>query len=88
MSEPNENIADIKLARSSRSDTAFVMIMIDKDHLKAINDNYGHQIGDDVLVIVANSQREVCRSLAFCGCWGEFLITFRQTDFEGGGGYI
>jgi diguanylate cyclase len=42
------------IERSKRSDTPFAVLMIDLNGFKAVNDKYGHEIGDFVLVTTAN----------------------------------
>lgn len=41
--------AERETARSRRYETPLSVVMIDADHFKQINDNYGHSVGDDVL---------------------------------------
>lgn len=67
-----EQKADL-LARHSRS---FALFFIDLDGLKTANDQWGHEIGDDILRDAANRLRDVVRK---CDCIGrlggdEFLI--------------
>lgn len=42
-----------ELLRASRSNTPVSLIMVDLDKFKAINDEYGHDVGDEVLSVVA-----------------------------------
>ena len=35
--------------------------MIDIDHFKAVNDKYGHKVGDDVLAFLAGKMSEIIR---------------------------
>ncbi|MGH6641708.1 MAG: sensor domain-containing diguanylate cyclase [Bradyrhizobium sp.] len=44
---------DTEWRRAARNRTAIALLMIDADHFKAYNDNYGHQAGDQVLVGIA-----------------------------------
>ncbi len=41
--------------KAVRNSSALAVIMLDVDHFKAFNDNYGHQKGDDCLISVANT---------------------------------
>jgi two-component system cell cycle response regulator len=51
--------------------------MIDIDHFKQVNDSYGHQAGDRVLVSVARAiQREVVPKGVLCRFGGEELAVF------------
>ena len=52
------------------------MIMIDIDHFKAVNDKYGHQIGDEVLKFLSGKMREIIRGDDVCVRLGgeEFVI--------------
>jgi diguanylate cyclase (GGDEF)-like protein len=61
-------------------DTTF--FLIDVDHFKSVNDEYGHAAGDEVLVQVAARLREVARETDFVVRWGgeEFLLVARGTD--------
>lgn len=43
-----------KVARSKRHNYDISVLMMDIDHFKAFNDNYGHAVGDDVLKVVAD----------------------------------
>ncbi len=60
----------------------FTMVMLDIDNFKSINDDYGHVIGDDVLVHFADTLRNVLRSNdAICRMGGdEFAILLDGVD--------
>jgi polar amino acid transport system substrate-binding protein len=54
----------------------FSVVMIDLDHFKAVNDNYGHILGDEVLKHFSMLVKENLRKEDIFGRWGgeEFLI--------------
>ena len=76
-----------KLARDSRLDLAPVVMLCDLDHFKHINDGWGHAMGDQVLVAVANALRTSTRDADTVARWGgeEFLIVLPATrDLDAG----
>lgn len=60
------------------------IIMVDVDHFKSINDNYGHSIGDEVLIGVGQLLQEVVGDRgAVCRYGGEeFAVLFPNMDFD------
>ena len=69
---------EIKLCQ--RYDRSFSLIMCDIDHFKQINDTYGHQIGDDVLVDIVSLIKKIIRETDIFARWGgeEFMILARN----------
>jgi len=61
------------------------MIFIDIDHFKSFNDAYGHQIGDQVLRLVAKTFQESLKGRDFSCRYGgeEFVILLPETDQHG-----
>jgi PleD family two-component response regulator len=55
-------VANLKVLHAKRHTQALSLLMIDIDHFKAINDNYGHPEGDFILQEVANTIKEQYRS--------------------------
>lgn len=73
-----------ELQTFERYETNSSIIMLDIDYFKSINDNYGHLIGDKVLVQIASILRSNTRITDFVGRWGgeEFLIICPNSDIE------
>lgn len=59
--------------------------MLDIDFFKKVNDNFGHQVGDDVLIEVSRIVKSYIRITDTLGRWGgeEFLIICSNTDAKG-----
>ena len=59
--------------------------MIDVDNFKNINDTYGHNIGDKVIIILAQEMKSLTRNSDIVCRWGgeEFIILFPETSIEG-----
>lgn len=70
-----------ELARSSRSEIVFCIMLIDIDHFKRINDNYGHMSGDEVLkelsALLRNSVRISDKVFRYGG--EEFILLLPET---------
>lgn len=77
---PNRRLAldhlELALAHADRSDTKAVVLFLDLDNFKSINDSFGHAIGDALLNTVAKRLRECTRETdTICRQGGdEFLI--------------
>lgn len=68
--------------RAKRINYPLSVAMIDLDNFKLVNDNYGHQTGDEVLIQVAKVLTENCRSTDTVGRYGgeEFIIIMPDTN--------
>ncbi|RQP23864.1 diguanylate cyclase [Piscinibacter terrae] len=67
---------------AAREATDTVMFMVDLDHFKHVNDTYGHQAGDAVLIQIKERLLRVFRESDYLVRWGgeEFLIVARATQ--------
>jgi diguanylate cyclase (GGDEF)-like protein/PAS domain S-box-containing protein len=67
---------------NERYGTPFSVIMLDIDHFKAVNDHYGHQVGDEVLYELSRCVDDALRDTDTVGRWGgeEFLVLARHAD--------
>ena len=74
---------EVSLAR--RTGTAFSLIMLDVDHFKSINDQFGHGAGDTVLAQLAKLLLNLFRTEDIvCRLGGdEMLIVLKGTDLKG-----
>jgi diguanylate cyclase (GGDEF)-like protein len=66
----------------SRDHRDLIFFLIDIDHFKAVNDEYGHDAGDRVLVQIAQRLNSVVRESDFLIRWGgeEFLVVCRSAE--------
>jgi len=76
--------ANHELKRNRRYPKSFSLLMIDIDHFKNINDDFGHLIGDEALLHVAQSISDGCREIDIIGRYGgeEFLVICPETDTD------
>jgi diguanylate cyclase (GGDEF)-like protein len=74
----------IEFARAHRMKRPFCCMMLDLDHFKQVNDNYGHQTGDMVLKEFANLCRRSVREVDLIGRYGgeEIIIFLPETDMK------
>ena len=73
-----------EIKRSKRYSNPLSVLMMDIDYFKKVNDQYGHQTGDDVLVTVSEIIQSNIRETDIAGRYGgeEFLIIFPHTNCE------
>lgn len=61
------------------------LVIVDVDHFKHVNDNYGHPIGDEVLKVVASRVKDSTRGSDLVFRYGgeEFIVLLANADQEG-----
>ena len=83
---PNRRALDERLEEevvsARRNDYSFAVIMMDLDGFKAVNDTYGHAIGDDVLRLVFSQMARGVRNTDFLARYGgdELTLILSQTE--------
>lgn len=79
-----ESSFSIEIGRAKRYGHPLSMILLDIDYFKSVNDNYGHDIGDETLISVANILKNNIRATDIVGRWGgeEFIIIVTETNIE------
>jgi diguanylate cyclase (GGDEF)-like protein len=71
--------------RTLREETQLSLLLLDLDHFKRLNDQYGHALGDECLVAVASAITDSVRASDFVCRWGgdEIAIILPATDQAG-----
>ncbi|MGA4633405.1 GGDEF domain-containing protein [Pseudomonas solani] len=77
---------ELEVARWKRYGGELLLAVLDIDHFKRINDNYGHLAGDKVLKIIAGEIAKRLRKTDFIARFGgeEFVLLIPATPLEGG----
>lgn len=75
--------AELSYARRHNTDVS--LVIFDADHFKKVNDTYGHQVGDAVLIQIANVVRSTVRGEDVFARYGgeEFALVLRGIDIDG-----
>lgn len=79
-----EEYAEAEFNMAGRKKQAMSVILLDIDHFKNVNDQFGHKFGDVVLRQVAQTLKEDLRNYDRVGRWGgeEFLLILPGTELK------
>jgi len=71
-----------EIERARRSQHPIAIFEFDIDHFKFVNDQYGHQVGDEVLIALVKKTKEVLRTNDLLGRIGgeEFLVVLPESN--------
>lgn len=79
-----DEILEYEYNRAKRYGRKFSIILLDLDLFKSVNDKYGHNVGDSVLIETAEILKNNIRNSDIVGRWGgeEFLIICPETEMQ------
>jgi diguanylate cyclase (GGDEF)-like protein len=68
---------DRMIRETDKTNQKLCIAVVDIDNFKSVNDTYGHSRGDEVLIFLANTLKEVCKDQIVCRYGGEeFSVIF------------
>jgi diguanylate cyclase (GGDEF)-like protein len=75
-----------EVERSKRSGEGFAVLFLDLDRFKEVNDQYGHEAGNEILKAVAGEIKNAVRASDVAARYGgdEFVVILTRTDLQGG----
>ena len=78
------HVIDSEISRAARYNAVFSLIMLDIDHFKNVNDTYGHDAGDEVLIVIVQTMQTKIRKNDVLARWGgeEFIILLSGTGLD------
>jgi diguanylate cyclase (GGDEF)-like protein len=80
-----EELLELQFRLAARRHAPMAVAFIDLDHFKSVNDEFGHQAGDQILKVAAATIRRLARGADIPVRWGgeEFLLLMPDTDSVG-----
>ncbi|NOQ31907.1 MAG: diguanylate cyclase [Helicobacteraceae bacterium] len=79
-----DEFVDVSIPQATRTGTTYGVLMIDVDYFKMINDNYGHDVGDEAIRIVSGVIKNKIRKADIAIRYGgeEFLVLLYNCEEE------
>ncbi len=79
-----EELLELQFTLSTRAETPLTVAFIDLDRFKRINDEFGHEVGDEVLIEATRRLRATLRTGDVLARWGgeEFVLIMPNTQSE------
>jgi len=80
-----EDIFTLEIANAKQNDVPLTLIIFDVDNFKLVNDTYGHQAGDIILIDLVNLISDNIKNGDIFARWGgeEFVVLTPATDLNG-----
>ena len=78
----NRHAGEKRIDQLIKSKTPFIFALLDLNGFKQVNDIYGHDAGDEVLIFVANQLKQLTPSSGIACRWGgdEFVVVLENTN--------
>jgi diguanylate cyclase (GGDEF)-like protein len=80
-----QRLAEVERSRAQRHGHELAVLVVDADHFRRLNDDYGHATGDLALQVLATELLDAVRSHDLVGRWGgeEFVLALPHLDASG-----
>lgn len=80
-----DTLLEVKLPEAERYRRPLSLVVMDVDHFKAVNDTFGHTVGDRILADIAAIVRGQLRASDLCARWGgeELVVLCPETTLAG-----
>ena len=77
-------LLEVEITKATGPNQNLCVLMLDIDHFKRVNDTYGHQIGDTVLVVISSLISQYARNIDLVGRYGgeEFFVILPSINLE------
>jgi diguanylate cyclase (GGDEF)-like protein len=77
-------LIELERQRGARSGRMFALAIVDIDHFKAVNDHYGHGVGDEVMRNLARQMPQALRGTDIVARWGgeEFVVLLPESTLS------